>query len=124
MASILCNGTQFDGIEAVIFDKDGTLANSHQYLRHLGEKRADTIDTIVPNLKSEIFIAFGCDQNQIDPAGLLAVGTREENERAIANLIASKGYDWSKAQLIVQSAFQSADRQLSRKSILTPPLQA
>jgi len=121
MAIILCNGIRFDAIEAVIFDKDGTLANSLQYLRVLGEKRANFVDAIVPNLKSAILNLFGCDQDQIDPAGFLAVGTREENEIAIANLIIEKGYDWLKAQSIVQSAFQSADQQLPRKAPLTPP---
>ena len=121
MATILCNGVRFDAIEAIIFDKDGTLANSRPYLRVLGEKRASFVDAMVPNLKSEILTAFGCDQNQIDPAGFLAVGTREENEIAIANLITEKGYDWGKARSIVQSAFQHADHQLPRKATLTPP---
>lgn len=93
----------------MIFDKDGTLANSHQYLWHLAEKRAELIDAIVPGLKSEILAAFGCG----DPAGLMAIGTREENEIAIAALIGQE-------RSIVQSIFQQADRQLLRKATLTP----
>ncbi|MBW4440526.1 MAG: HAD-IA family hydrolase [Plectolyngbya sp. WJT66-NPBG17] len=121
MITIFCNSIRFDGIEAVIFDKDGTLADSHQYLRHLGENRANLIDAIVPNLRSEILKTFGCDRNRIDPAGLMAVGTREDNETAIVKLIADQGYDWGKARAIVQSTFQTADRQLPRKATLTPP---
>lgn len=112
MATIICNGVRFENIEAVIFDKDGTLANSHQYLWHLAEKRAELIDAIAPGLKSEILNTFGCG----DPAGLMAIGTREDNEIAIASLL-----NRDDARLIVQSVFQQADRQLSRKATLTPP---
>ncbi len=121
MATILCNDVRFNKIEAVIFDKDGTLADSHQYLQHLGEKRADAIDLIVPNLKPAILKTFGCDQNRIDPGGRLAVETREQNEIAIADLIAEQGYDWDKARSLVRSTFQDIDRQLPRKATLTPP---
>lgn len=119
MATIFCNGVRFEGIEAVIFDKDGTLANSHQCLWQLGEKRAELIDAIVPNIKPAVLATFGCEPHRIDPGGLMAVGTREDNEIAIATLIAEKGYD--NARSIVQSVFQQVDRQLPRKASLTPP---
>lgn len=174
MASIFCNGVCFDAIEAVIFDKDGTLADSRHYLRHLGEKRADAIvdalkhlsdqeislqfGRIVPpksptlgdfklalvqsppfmgdlggnpnpqtqqinwlTLKAAILETLGCSQTSIDPVGRLAVGTREENEIAIATLIAETGYDLSQARSLVHAAFLVADRQLPRKATLTPP---
>lgn len=112
MTTILCNGVQFENIEAVIFDKDGTLANSHQYLWHLAEKRAELIDAVVPGLKSKVLGALGCEPHRIDPAGLMAVGTREENVHAIASLIGNAE--------IVQSIFRDADQQLPRKATLTP----
>lgn len=112
MATILCNGVQFENVEAVIFDKDGTLANSHQYLWHLAEKRAELIDGIAPGLKSKILTTFGCG----DLGGLMAIGTREDNEIAIASLL-----NRDDARSIVQSVFQQVDRQLARKATLTPP---
>ncbi|GAP98342.1 HAD family hydrolase [Leptolyngbya sp. NIES-2104] len=111
MVTIVCNGVQFENIEAVIFDKDGTLANSHQYLWHLAEKRAELIDAIVPGLKSKILATFECG----NPAGLMAIGTREDDEIAIASLL-----NRADARSIVQSAFQQADQQLPRKATLTP----
>jgi phosphoglycolate phosphatase len=123
MATVFCNGVQFDGIDAILFDQDGTLSNSHQFLRHLGEKRADCIATIVPNLKSSILTTFGFEQDDFNPSGLLAVGTREENEIGIAALIAQTGYDWIEAKTIAQSSFQLADQQLPRKATLTPPFE-
>ncbi len=120
MVNIFCNGIQFNGIEAVIFDKDGTLADSHQYLRHLGKARADQIDAIVPHLKSSILTTFGFEQDRLDPAGFLARSTREEDEIAIASLVAQSGYGAIEAREIVRDAFQSVDRQLPPKATLTP----
>ncbi|MBE9010635.1 HAD family hydrolase [Pseudanabaenaceae cyanobacterium LEGE 13415] len=110
MKAIICNGIRFEKVEAVIFDKDGTLANSHQYLWHLAEKRAALIDAIVPGAKSKVLAAFGCD----DPAGLMAVGTREDNINAISSLI-------NQEKSIVRSIFSDADRLLDRKAKLTLP---
>ncbi|MCU0549213.1 MAG: HAD family hydrolase [Leptolyngbya sp. Prado105] len=120
MATIICNGKQFNHIAAVLFDKDGTLSNSQQFLHDLGQKRADCVEAIVPNLKSSILKTFGFQQNYLNPSGLLAVGTREENEIAIATLITEKGYDWIEAKTIVQSSFQLAAQQLPRKATLAP----
>lgn len=121
MATIFCNGVQFDAIDAIVFDKDGTLADSHQFLRYLGEKRADCVAAMVPNLKTAILSTFGIQSDRLNPAGLIAVGTREEDEIAIATLVAQTGYDWIKARAIVSTSFQLADQQLPRKATLTPP---
>jgi len=112
MKTIVCNGVEFENIAAVIFDKDGTLADSHHYLWHLGLKRAELIDAIAPGLKFKVLAALGCNPHRIDPAGLMAVGTREENINAIAALIENPA--------MVQSIFETADRQLPRKATLTP----
>lgn len=121
MTTIICNGARFDAIDAILFDKDGTLADSHQFLRYLAEKRADCVEAIIPNLKASILATFGIQSNCLNPAGLLAVGTREENEVAIATLITQKGYDWIEARTIAHTSFQLADQQLPRKATLTPP---
>ena len=120
MVEIVCNGVQFSAIEAVIFDKDGTLADSHQYLWQLGQKRAACIDAIVPTLKDAILTMFGFEQDRLNPAGFLARSTREEDEIAIAALITQTGYDPIEARTIVKSAFQSVDQQFPRKAALTP----
>ncbi|HTL89795.1 MAG TPA: HAD family hydrolase [Leptolyngbya sp.] len=120
MAEIICQGVRFAAIEAVIFDKDGTLADSHQYLHHLGKKRAECIAAIAPNLKDAVLEAFGFEQGRLDPAGFLARSTREEDESVIASLMIQAGYPSSEASAIVQAAFRSADQQLPRKATLTP----
>ncbi len=59
--------------------------------------------------------AFGLKGNAIDPAGLLAVGSRYENEIAAAACIAATGQGWIAAIAIAQKAFRQAEVSLSPK---------
>ena len=38
--SVQCGEQQFKGIAAILWDKDGTLANSHGFLRELAHQRS------------------------------------------------------------------------------------
>ena len=91
----ICSAVRvFRNIEAVIFDKDGTLEDSQSYLRELGIKRARLIDAQIPGIGEPLLMAFGMQNNQLDPAGLMAVGSRHENEIAAAAYIAETGRSW------------------------------
>lgn len=120
MATITCGAIAFTGIEAVIFDKDGTLADSQDFLRNLGQKRARLIDAQVPGVEAPLLLAFGLEEDQLNPAGLMAIGTREENEIAAAAYIAETGKDWTESLRIARSAFAEADTCFSRKASRTP----
>jgi phosphoglycolate phosphatase len=120
MATICCNGVTFPDIQAVIFDKDGTLADSASFLRNLGLRRSRLIDARVPGVQEPLLMAFGLDNQQINPAGLMAIGTRRENEIAAAAYVAETGRDWLDALAIVQSAFAEADQVMKRKADHTP----
>ena len=120
MATIQCGKIQFSAIQAVLFDKDGTLADSHAFLRQLGQKRSRLIDAQIPGVQEPLLMAFGLDGDQLNPAGLLAVGTRQENEIAAAAYVAETGRDWVKALSLVRSAFVEADRMVKRKADHTP----
>lgn len=120
MAKIICRGVTFEPIEAIIFDKDGTLADSAAFLRNLGFRRSRLLDAKIPGVQEPLLMAFGLDNAQINPAGLLAVGTRQENEIAAAAYVAETGRDWIEAMAIVQAAFAEADRVMQRKADQTP----
>ena len=120
MVTIQCGETQFQAIQAVLFDKDGTLADSQAFLRHLGQKRSRLIDAQIPGVQEPLLMAFGLDGDQLNPAGLLAVGTRYENEIAAAAYVAETGRDWVKSLSLVRSAFAEADRVFQRKADSTP----
>lgn len=122
MATICCDASCFSEIQAVVFDKDGTLAQSERYLRNLAQRRARLIDAQVPGVQAPLLLAFGIDGEQINPAGLMAVGSRLENEVAAAAYVAETGKDWVAAQHLVKTAFAEADQSnnLSNKAIQTP----
>lgn len=120
MVVIQCGTVQFQNIQALIFDKDGTLANAQTYLRNLGQKRARLIDAQIPGVQEPLLMAFGLSGDQMNLAGLLAVGTRQENEIAAAAYVAETGRDWMEALTIVHFAFEEADRGFKRKADHTP----
>jgi phosphoglycolate phosphatase len=110
MLSIECLNHKFTDIQAIIFDKDGTLEDSGDYLRNLAQKRARLIDAQVPGVGEPLLMAFGVTENGLDPAGLQAVGSQYENEIAAAAYIAETGRGWSAALEIVKGAFNEVDR--------------
>jgi phosphoglycolate phosphatase len=110
MLSIECLSHKFTDIQAIIFDKDGTLEDSGNYLRNLAQKRARLIDAQIPGVGEPLLMAFGVTDKGLDPAGLQAVGSRYENEIAAAAYIAETGRGWSAALEIVKGAFDEVDR--------------
>lgn len=120
MATIRCLDQSFTDIEAVIFDKDGTLADVESFLKSLAQKRSRLADAQVPGVQEPLLLAFGVEEGQLNPAGLQAVGSRRENEIAAAAYIAETGRDWHAALEVAQSAFAEADSYLKRKSDHTP----
>ena len=120
MATIQCRGHSFENIQAVLFDKDGTLANVETYLLALGQERSRFIETQVPGLQAPILTAFGLQNDSLDPTGLMAVGSRTENEVAAAAYVAAAGYGWIAALNLVENAFQQAEATLPAKVTQTP----
>lgn len=110
MITIGCGEKKFPKIEAVIFDKDGTLEDSQNFLREMGIKRARIIDAQIPGIGEPLLMAFGIQDDTIDPTGLMAVGSRRENEIAAAAYIAETGRSWFAAMEIASKAFAEADR--------------
>lgn len=123
MATVLCGEVRFQNIAAIVFDKDGTLADSQNFLRTLGQRRARLIDAQIPGVQEPLLMAFGFINDRLNPAGLLAVGTRRECEIAAAAYVAETGRDWIEALTLVQSAFAEADKVFKRKADSTPLIQ-
>ena len=120
----ICSAVRvFRNIEAVIFDKDGTLEDSQSYLRELGIKRARLIDAQIPGIGEPLLMAFGMQNNQLDPAGLMAVGSRYENEIAAAAYIAETGRSWFESLAIARSSLAMRINIVSLMQIHLPCLQ-
>lgn len=120
MVAIRCGEQMFSEIEAVIFDKDGTLADSRSFLRQLGQRRARLIDAKIPGVDQPLLMAFGIEDNHLNPAGLMSTGTRQENQVAAAAYVAETGRSWAEAMAIAQSAFEEAEPPNERKAPQTP----
>jgi len=103
--AIACQDLQFDNVAAIIFDKDGTLEDSGAYWRIIASERARLIDAQIPGVGEPLLMAFGVTANHLDPQGLMAAGSREENEIAAAAYIAETGRNWQESREIARSAF-------------------
>jgi len=122
LVTIRCKGTLFGDVQAILLDKDGTLANAEIFLRSLAQRRSRLIDARIPGVQEPLLMAFGVEGDRIDPAGLMAVGTRQENEVAAAAYVAETGRGWMESLAIIRSAFSEADKYLPSKAEQTPPI--
>jgi len=109
MKTIRCRDKTFSPIEAIVFDKDGTLSDSRELLRNLGYKRSRLVDAKIPGAGESMLIACGLEGDTFDPTGLLAVGSRYENEIAAAAYIAEMGRSWIESLQTARQAFDEAD---------------
>lgn len=112
MVNIQCRNVRFSNIQAIIFDKDGTLEDSEAYLRNLGQKRSRIIDAQIPGVGDPLSMAFGIQGGTLDPTGLLAVASRRETEIAAAAYIAETGRGWLECLAIARRAFEEADQHI------------
>ena len=121
--AIACPSIKYEKIAAIIFDKDGTLENSSVYWRMVGSERARLIDAQIPGVGEPLMMAFGIIDNTLDPQGLMAVGSREENEIAAAAYIAETGRSWSESRQIARSTFaEVAESKYLSKTVKSAPL--
>lgn len=120
MVVVACKDLVFKNIEAVIFDKDGTLENSRAFWYNMGIERIRLIDACIPGIKSSLLKAFGISNATLDPTGLMAVGSRAENEIAAAAYIAATGCSWYQAKQIAHHAFEEAARYFTKTSESAP----
>ena len=97
MVTVQVHDRSFSNIEAIVFDKDGTLANTEAYLIQLGQKRSRLIDAQVPGVSEPLQMAFGLERNRLNPEGMMAIASRKECEIATAGFLAETGKPWIEA---------------------------
>ncbi len=130
MPTVQLHDRLYPNLRALVFDKDGTLAQSHDYLYQQAELRwtalanalGQTGNQTAIDLQARLFEAWGVRSGQVHPAGLLAVGSRHDNELVTAGYLTPLGLGWIEAWKLVNTAFQQTKLKQDGKAKLTPPL--
>ncbi|MEM6751955.1 MAG: HAD family hydrolase [Cyanobacteria bacterium P01_C01_bin.38] len=112
MATIKCFDKTFSNIQAILFDKNGTLEDSEVNLRNFAQKAARIIDAQIPGIGEPLLMAFGVNGDTLDAAGLIAVASRRETEIAAAAYIAETGRGWIESLNIARESLDEADKYL------------
>jgi phosphoglycolate phosphatase len=110
LVTIKCRNITFANIQAILFDKNGTLEDSEAYLRSLAQRTARLIDAQFPGTGEPLLMAFGVNGNSLDPAGIVAVASRRETEVAAAAYIAETGRGWFESLKIARQALAEAEK--------------
>jgi phosphoglycolate phosphatase len=118
LVTIKCKNRIFPNIQAIIFDKNGTLEDSQAQLRSHGQKTARIVDAQVPGIGEPLLMAFGINGNTLDPAGLMSVASRYETEAATAAYIAETGMGWFESLAIARKALNEAEKYVGLSSPL------
>jgi phosphoglycolate phosphatase len=114
VVTIKCRKITFDNIQAILFDKNGTLEDSETYLRSLAQKATRLIDAQIPGTGEPLLMAFGINGNLLDPAGLISVASRRETEVAAAAYIAETGKGWFESLRIARQALDEAEKYIEQ----------
>ncbi|BAY24118.1 HAD-superfamily hydrolase, subfamily IA, variant 1 [Calothrix sp. NIES-2100] len=114
MVTIKCRNITFANIQAILFDKNGTLEDSEAYLRSLAQRTARLIDAQFPGIGEPLLMAFGVNGNSLDPAGIMSVASRRETEIATAAYIAETGKGWFESLKIARQALDEAEKYIGQ----------
>ena len=123
MVNVRCGSVQFSQVQAIIFDKDGTLADSSQYLSRLGHQRAHHLilaigDRAPKDFKQSLLRSWGVNENSVNPIGQIAVASQAEEEISTAGHLTALGYGWIDALDLVRRSFDAAE--YHQEASLTP----
>ena len=122
MPLLQLRGTGLGAVEAVLFDKDGTLSISEPQLLTLAQARvllclegveAERRTALRPLLER----AYGLRSSGICPAGITAVASREHNLIATATALVQVGLGWPEALALSEQVFAEADQADARRHV-------
>ena len=112
-----------------MFDKDGTLADSHDFLWQLACLRIDLCANLLRSQGTELTTnqvqtlrsSLGVGASKLDPEGLMATAPRLANQQAVVDWLLGAAYPEEEVVDRVAECFQRAERQLWPKAHYTPP---
>ena len=124
MPMLKLKGNPVGHIKGVLFDKDGTLSNSEEYLKKLSKRRIKAAIYLlkknkkytngISRLEALLSSAYGLTNQEINPGGTIAVGSRLQNIFSTATVLCILGEDWPDALEISRQIFELADNNLEK----------
>ncbi|MEA5451697.1 HAD family hydrolase [Leptolyngbya sp. CCNP1308] len=126
MVGVQCGQQQIANVEAIVFDKDGTLANSHHLLQRTALARAEACAAAAgagDDLIQALLDCFGVSAHSIDPDGLMAAGTREANKQGAVTVLVKAGHPLEQATEWVADCFAAVNAARNGKAAYTPPFE-
>lgn len=114
MAQLLLRDRPLGTVQAVLFDKDGTMSHSEPGLVALAEARilacaSQVASALRPALQDLLERAYGVRAGRIDPAGITAVASRRQNLIATATAFTQVGLGWPEALNRSETTFDHLD---------------
>ena len=119
MAELLIKNSHVGLISAIIFDKDGTLSNSEQYLLELAKTRVEYAVAKFKKLKIsnlKIFLLrkflnsiYGLKNQNLSANACLAIASKDQNIISTATIFTLFGFNWSKSLSMSQTIFDEVD---------------
>jgi len=123
MAELLIKNSSIGFIKAVIFDKDGTLSNSEEYLLELAKTRVEFAVNKFKKLKINnfkifllrklLYSVYGIRNQSLLANKSLAIASKEQNIISTATILTLFSFDWFKSLSISQKIFDEVDIFLS-----------
>ncbi len=123
MAELLIRNSSVGFINAIIFDKDGTLSNSEKCLLELAKTRIEFAVTKFRKLKISnlkiillrklLHSVYGLKNQVLSPNASLAIASKEQNIISTATIFTLFGFDWFKSLSISEELFDEVDIFLS-----------
>jgi phosphoglycolate phosphatase len=120
MAWLQLRGIDLGEVDAVLFDKDGTLSVSEPQLITLAEARVFLcLEQVALQRRHELqgllHRAYGLRPGAICPAGITAVASRDHNLIATATALVQVGMGWPEALALSEQVFAEADQADARR---------
>lgn len=120
MPQLLLRGMSLGPVQAVLFDKDGTLSISEPQLLTLAQARVlSCLEQVEPAcrplLQDLLERAYGMRTDAIHPAGITAVASRDHNLIATATALVQVGLGWPEALALSERVFAEADHSDARR---------
>ncbi len=119
MARLLLHGEPTAAIDAVLFDKDGTMSHSEPMLEALAQARqracleaaaeAGLAPPALADLADLLQRSYGLHAGGVDPAGITAVASRDHNRLATATCLVQVGLGWPEALRLSDAVFHHCD---------------